>query len=85
MLYKRKDPQAPFIPFTKLLTKWEEGNDNKFQVDFELYSKLSDAISSINQFTYCSFTDSSLVAFGDCGPTGAVINNAIGSDGISYL
>lgn len=44
MFYKRKDPSVSFAPYAKLLSVWEEGSDNRFKVDFGLYSKLSDAI-----------------------------------------
>ena len=85
MLYKRKDPNDGFQPFSKLLTLWEQGTDNVFKVHFDMYSLLSDALQSINQYSHCGFSDPNLLAFGDCGATGAVSNNAIGSDGTSYL
>jgi len=78
MFYKRTDPADGFEPHQKLLMSWEEGTDNEFQKHFKMYSSLPDSILEKNAFTHCEFTDSSWLAFGDCGPTAAVIGNAIG-------
>ena len=85
MYYKRKDPAVSFAPYARLLTKWEEGTDNKFKIDFGLYSLLSDAIKAIKEFEYCSW-ETTYLAFGQCGPTAAtpVANNAIGLDVYPY-
>lgn len=85
MFYKRTDPTDGFSPFSKLLTAWAEGSDNRFGIDFDMYSLLADALQSIKKYSYCGFSNSNLLAFDDCGPAGPVINNAIGSDGTSYL
>ena len=85
MFYKRKNPTASFSPFSKLLTVWEEGTDNRFTIDFDMYSLLKDALMSLNEYAYCSFSDSTLLAFDKCGPSAAVSNNAIGSDRVSNL
>ena len=38
IFYKRFEPEDGFQPYSKLLTAWEEGTDNRFNQDFELYS-----------------------------------------------
>ena len=85
MFYKRKNPAVSFSPYSYLFTAWLEGTDNIFGTDFELYSCLSDAIEDTNKFTYCGGYGSKMLAFGDCGPTGAVTNNAIGTYGTTLL
>ena len=86
MIYKRKVPAVSFSPYSCLLTAWVEGTDNVHGTDFELYSSLafSDSIEDSNKFTYCNF-GSNFKAFGNCGPTAAVLNNAIGAYGTSTL
>lgn len=77
MFYKRSDPTISFSPYAYLFVAWIEDSNNMFGVDFDLYSSLLEAIRSINKYTYCSYS-TSLLAFGECGPTAAVSSNAIG-------
>ena len=84
MFYKRKNPGVSFSPYSCLLTAWVEGTDNVHGTDFELYSSFSDSIEDNNKFTYCNF-GSNFKAFGNCGPTAAVSNNAIGTYSTSSL
>ena len=49
-----------------------------------MFSSFSDAYTGTNAYSYCDYK-SNMLAFGECGPTGAVSNNAIGSDGTSLL
>ena len=81
MFYKRVDPTSSFAPFAYLLKEWIYSPDNTFEVDFNMYSSLVDAVLSINKFLYCdleAILDPNELAFGKCGPTVAVPNNAIG-------
>ena len=54
-----------------------------------MYSSLSDAVLSMNKFLYCDIgtpdSAETELAFGKCGPTAAVLDNAIGKDGYSLL
>ena len=52
-----------------------------FHTNFELHSTAQDAVFDKNPYQYCEFIDSAEWAFGSCGPTGAISNNAIGKEG----
>ena len=85
MFYKRITPSATFEPYSLLLVSWVEGTDNRHGTDFELYPTLADTLAEINKFTYCGGFGSTMLAFGECGPTAAVTNNAIGAIGTTGL
>ena len=78
MFYKRKVPAVNFSPYSSLLKSWLEGTDNRHGTDFEIYPTIADTLADTNKFTYCGGFGSTMLAFGECGPTAAVINNAIG-------
>ena len=57
-----------------LMNNWSN-TDNKFNVDFTLYSSYMDAYNDVNRWTFCNFNDNGIGFPRDCGPTGRVNHN----------
>jgi len=57
-----------------MLNDWFD-TDNKFNVDFELYSTYADALSGNNRWTYCVLNNPRYGFPWDCGPSGKVTHN----------
>ena len=85
MFYKRINPSATFLPYSVLLVSWIEGTDNRHGTDFDLYPTLADTLADTNKYAHCGGFGSAMMAFGDCGATAAVTNNAIGAIGTTGL
>ena len=75
IFYKRLTPVPEDIDlFEVLKSNWTILEGNFFNVDFELYSSLDDALSGKNRWSYCNGDDYSGVgAFRDCGPHGEML------------
>ena len=78
MFYKRLTPVgAGFDLFGCIKSNWTDAPGNAFNVDFELYSSLGDALAgdAAKRWTSCDFDDPSGVGFArDCGPRGSMPN-----------
>jgi hypothetical protein len=75
MFYRRLTPLGGFDLFDCIKSNWTDAPGNAFNVDFELYSSLEDALAgdAANRWTSCNFDDPSGVGFArDCGPKGSM-------------
>jgi len=76
IIYKRLTPKPAEMDYEKLfLRDWfSDGliSGNTFNVDFQLFSNMDDAIWDENPWTFCNFNDPGIGFPRDCGPSGYV-------------
>ena len=74
IIYKRLTPLPNYDLLNVFKSNWTILTGNFFNVDFELYSTLDDALAGRNRWKYCNGDDYSGVgAFRDCGPHGEML------------
>jgi len=72
--YRRKTPIATNRDILqKILNKWDNGNNNRFEEDYDLYSTYEDAKSGSNAWKFCNGSNKKGFP-SECGPTGYVAN-----------
>ena len=77
IFYKRLTPLPTFDLLDVLKSNWTLAPGNAFNVDFELYSSLENALAgdASKRWSYCNGDDPHGVgAFRDCGPVSAVVD-----------
>ena len=70
VFYKRLTPLPAYDLLNVLKNSWTLERGNQFNIDFELYSTLDDALAgdSSKRWAFCNGDDPDVGAFRDCGP-----------------
>lgn len=75
IIYKRLNPIGNVNMWDLFTNNWfdiSKGINNKFNVDFKLFSNMEDAMHDRNQWKFCNFNDPGIGFPRDCGPNGGV-------------
>ena len=83
IIYKRLTPIDDINMHKLLHDEWnnmDKGIKNNFNVDFELYSNLTDAIYQENKWQFCSFNETDVGFPGKCGPEESIKSAFIGKN-----
>ena len=76
--YRRLTDTGTFDPYG-YMANWASAN-NVINVNFALYSTFEDVMTDQNRWTYCDYDYGGVGAFHNCGPSGAIIVQFVGSN-----
>jgi len=72
IVYKRLTPVPDGFDYARMfLNRWT-ADYNAFNVDFELYSSVEDALAGVNKWIFCDYYNTGVGMCRNCGPTGPV-------------
>jgi len=71
--YKRKLTNKHWLDAAKMFGCNWTSDQNQLHIDFDLYSRIGDAMNSTNEWQWCNYDDPGIGFPRDCGPTGQVV------------